>query len=444
MNLSDESLEGFVDCTIYEETGNFFEDGSLATDEAALATPRTRTASMVALAEPLTMPSVTPTPEPAPTTSGQFPAYAPFSTMSSIQPFTPPPPRTSTSEILAYPRTATGEIPRTLTSEMPALSRTATGEIASARTATGNMPAFSPTGDMTYPRTATGSMPAYATGEMPAYPQASPTDLSYPRLSASYPQAQAPENVAPWMAAPPRRSRSVDKRRMIMIGGVAAVAILVIVLIVAIASGGSDDTAEAQPHAPATTTPHATKTDPAVASHTDTPPTPHTEPTPSPEHASATEDDPPPPAPHGLPVVGSGPCKLTVTTTPAGSIIQVDGNAAGPSPLTIASACQRMRIDVSHPRYQSQARFVALAADHPGTLDITLSRPTHAVSVLTLPPGAEVLIDGRRAGTTPTIVQVLGYTSVDLTIEKAGYKSLTRRVYSKVPQDRMFVKLDKK
>jgi len=427
MNLSDESLEGFVDCTIYEETGNFFEDGSLATDVAALATPRMRTASMIALAEPLAMPSVTPTPDPAPTTSGQFPAYTPFSTMSSIQPFTPPPPRTSTSEIPAYSRTATGEIPRTLTSEMPALSRTTTGEIASARTATGNMP-------------------AYATGDVPAYPQASPTDLSYPRLSAPYPQVfpQAPPgNVAPWTA--PRRdhaSRALDKRRMIVIGGVAAIGILVIVLIVAIASGGSTDTADAQTPAPAITTPHATKTDSPVVSHTDSPPTPRTDPTPSPEHA--TEDDPPPPAPHGLPVVGSGPCKLTVTTTPAGSIIQVDGNAAGPSPLTIASACQRTRIDVAHPRYQSQSRFVALAADHPGTLDVTLSRPTHAVTVLTLPPGAEVLIDGRRAGTTPTIVQVLGYTSVDLTIEKAGYKSLTKRVYSKVPQDRMFVKLDKK
>jgi len=284
---------------------------------------------------------------------------------------------------------------------------------------------------MTYPRT--------ATGDMPAYPQAA--DLSYPRLSGAYPQAHVPENVAPWMAPPMRPSRGIDKRRLMVIGAAAAIGILVtIVVIVAIASGGGDDTTEAR--VPAVTAPHVPKPDPAVVSHTDPPPTPHTDPTPSPEHAS--DDDPPPPSPNGLPVVGAGPCKLTVTTTPAGSIVQVDGNPAGPSPLVIANACQRTRIDVSHPRYQSQARFVALAADHPGTLDVTLSRPTHAVTVLTLPPGAEVLIDGRRAGTTPTIVQVMGFTSVDLTIEKGGYKTLTKRVYSKVPTDRVFVKLDKK
>jgi hypothetical protein len=283
-----------------------------------------------------------------------------------------------------------------------------------------------------YPRTATGDMPGYpaATGEMPGYPPATGELSSYPQAADQYPRLSA---SYPAMTG----GRKLDKRRMMMIGGAAALGLLLIVVVAVLASGGGDDrgTAAAEPRASTVIVPRTT-TDAPVVSRAD--PT-HVAPTPSPEHAN--DEDVPPPSPN---VVGSGPCKLTVTTTPAGSIISVDGNTAGPSPLTIANACQRTRIDVSHPRYQSQARFVALAADHPATLDVTLSRPTHAVTVMTLPPGAEVSIDGRRAGTTPTIVQVMGFTSVDLTIEKGGYKTLTKRVYSRVPQDRVFVKLDHK
>jgi hypothetical protein len=60
-----------------------------------------------------------------------------------------------------------------------------------------------------------------------------------------------------------------------------------------------------------------------------------------------------------------------------------------------------------------------------------------------VPPGAELSIDGRRAGTTPTVVQVMGFASVNLTFSKPGFQSVTRRVYSKLAQDRVSVKLSR-
>ena len=58
-----------------------------------------------------------------------------------------------------------------------------------------------------------------------------------------------------------------------------------------------------------------------------------------------------------------------------------------------------------------------------------------------MPPGAELSIDGHRAGTTPTVVQMMGFATVNLTFTKAGFAPVTKRVYSKQAQDRVFVKL---
>jgi hypothetical protein len=159
------------------------------------------------------------------------------------------------------------------------------------------------------------------------------------------------------------------------------------------------------------------------------------------ESADAVQDDDGDAVVGGTPVVGIGPCRLTVATTPAGSVVRLDDQAVGPSPITIDGSCDRHRIDVSHARYQSVTRWVTPAADKPQELDISLPRPVHAVTVTSFPPGAELLIDGRHAGTTPTVVQMMGFARVSLTFTKPGFQTVIRRVYSKLPQDRVFVKL---
>jgi hypothetical protein len=145
----------------------------------------------------------------------------------------------------------------------------------------------------------------------------------------------------------------------------------------------------------------------------------------------------------GPPVVGSGPCRFTVATTPAASIIRLDDQVMGPSPITIDSTCEKHKIDVSHARYQSTTRWVTLVAGKPQELGINLTRPTHAVTVTSSPSGAELSIEGRRAGTTPTVIQMMGFATVSLRFTKQGFQSVTKKVYSKLPQDRVFVKLSK-
>lgn len=74
-------------------------------------------------------------------------------------------------------------------------------------------------------------------------------------------------------------------------------------------------------------------------------------------------------------------------------------------------------------------------------VDVALARPTHDLYVETYPAGAVISIDGHRAGTTPTLVKVMGFTTLTLKIEKFGFRATTQRVYSKLPHDHVRVKL---
>jgi hypothetical protein len=141
------------------------------------------------------------------------------------------------------------------------------------------------------------------------------------------------------------------------------------------------------------------------------------------------------------PVVGDGPCKLDVKTTPAGTMITFDGRIIGPSPITIAGTCDHHKLDLAHPRYKTEQRAVTMTADSPTSLDVTLVRPTHSLRVITSPPGANVFLGGRPAGTSPTIVQVMGFSGIDVRVERVGFAAVSTRVYSKVADDKLVISL---
>jgi hypothetical protein len=147
--------------------------------------------------------------------------------------------------------------------------------------------------------------------------------------------------------------------------------------------------------------------------------------------------------PEGPPMVGDGPCKLTVATTPAGSTVSLDGKALAPSPLTIATTCEKHKVDIAHARYQTTTKWMTLSEGTPGSLDVSLNRPTHAVSVTSNPPGATIFIDGRRAGTTPAVVNVVGFQRLKFEVKKTGFQPQYVSLYSKIAQDKVSVKLKK-
>jgi PEGA domain len=373
MNISDHSLEGFVDCTLYEETGNFFPAPEPEV-EAVDAVDAAEAASIDAVAEP--------------------PVLAP---------------RRVTIPPIAEARTATGPM-------MPITPRTLTGPMT---------PIAMPT------------QIAMPVGTIAATPP--PLPLARPVVRREIERA-ASEPFVPVPSAPPmtigraqRRPRvmTMPRRRLAVAGGV-AVATIAIAIVIASASGHAH-TATADSAVPQ-----------LVAANL---PPPERRAAPVVPHATAVADVVPATATDdssdtggSAPMFGSGPCKINVSTTPAGSIISVDGEVAGPSPITIGGPCTKRKLDIAHPRYAPATRIVAATPDA-AAVDIALARPTHDLYVETFPAGAAVSIDGHRAGTTPTLVKVMGFTTLSLHIDKFGFKSTTQKIYSKSPHDRVAIKL---
>ena len=135
---------------------------------------------------------------------------------------------------------------------------------------------------------------------------------------------------------------------------------------------------------------------------------------------------------------------MTIDTTPAGSQVALDGQNVGASPLTIDGPCQKRQLTVTHVRYQPFTRWVAPTAGKTEPVEVVLQRPTHKMMIETSPLGATVSVAGRRAGTSPTVVEVMGYSAITISITKPGYAPVTKRVYSKAANDKLFVKLAKK
>lgn len=390
MNLTDASLEGFVDCALYEETANFFRAPE---DESSLVDLGD------AIAEP-------PPPERRSSrTLNPVSALRPTAFLRPDDDFVP--------EHTPLPQLA-GFVPARAATPPPVPSTPPAGPAPAPPPIESGAPMFGPPG-------------AYVPAATATSPMRSPVDST--------------ENL---LAIAQRR----DRKKWLMIGGAAAGgSLLLLVIVLAIRGGGDDKTADAatQPMKEPAETETASsdppkadppKADPTKVAKADPPKVAKVDPASSGTPAVESVDEPPPTGdPNAPPVVGSGPCTVTVTSSPAGSMVSIDDQQVGPSPITVAGPCAKRKVDVKHPRYALGTKWVTLSQGTPGTVDLMLARPTHNVMVTSLPPGATVSIAGRRAGTTPTQVKVMGFTGVTITVEKKGYKTVSQKLYSKLDND---------
>jgi hypothetical protein len=231
----------------------------------------------------------------------------------------------------------------------------------------------------------------------------------------------------------PLRGMRLPPRRYLIAAGVAVVGIATI----AIAASVGDDKPAAKPKATEVAQLETAKPMHEVVEPPAPPPAP---PTTAP--AASEETDEPVDGNDAPAIIGDGPCKLAVATTPAGSMISLDGKVLAPSPLTLATTCEKHKLDIAHPRYMTATKLVSLTKPD-DNVDISLARPTHTVSITSQPSGATIFIDGHRAGTTPTTLSVLGFQNVKLEVKKTGYQTLSTKIYSKVPQDKVSLRLTK-
>ncbi|MDB4970371.1 MAG: Heat shock protein Hsp70 family protein [Myxococcales bacterium] len=127
---------------------------------------------------------------------------------------------------------------------------------------------------------------------------------------------------------------------------------------------------------------------------------------------------------------------LSITTLPPGSTVFVDGEARGPSPLVLAVAPGAHDVVAERARYATAHAHV----DGPGHVQLTQERPRATLRVTSLPPGAEVRLDGRRVGTTPLEIPCAGYELHRLQLDN-GERTARRRVYVRPPMASVTVEM---
>jgi len=430
-NLSDESLEGFVDCTLYEEAVNVFHPGiddrvwidaaepGSATEYGALPRPGSVPALPFDDAPDLTVHTVDGT-ESLAVAAASFPHPPPGL-------WSPP------LDSLEAQAIASGSQPPIACAPghgMPPYT---------SPPPTGSWPPYGPA-------VASGAWPPYgpavASGAWPPSVQPPPSGAWLPAEPVVPIEPRTPPpGPAPITTLVVERTAGpvglADWRRWLLIGGTAVVA-LVLAFLLARLARGAVTAAPAMPSAAATKSASRAALPPAVPRVAIQPPAAHVE-----AAAAETDDeaDEPMPPPGAISIVGSGPCRFTVATAPAGSLVRLDEDPLGAAPLMIEASCDRHKLDVSHARYQMVTRWITLAADHQDRVELNLPRPIHAVAIASSPSGAVVAIDGRRVGTTPAELQLPGFTRVNLTLTKPGFRPVTRRIYSKLAQDRVAIKL---
>jgi hypothetical protein len=383
--IGDRSLEGFVDCTLYEETGNFFPLDPSPDEPAEPTTPPPELVPIPRRPTPVPVPAVT-APSPMPEPPAPVQVSVPTPALPAPSP-TPEPAKTLAPIAAPMPQELEGA-PSQPAIELPPEDLLWTP------------PAPPPPP----PRIAPPPVPVFAHSTHPV--------IDEPPVGT--------RRLPGW-------TKLRELPRAWQFGAAGALAAIVIVIVI-IAASGSRKTGAGKSALP----PPALAVAPRPTAASSPAPTPALAPEPAEPDETASG---------GTPVVGKGPCRFSVTTTPAGSIVQVDGDTLGPSPIVVAGPCQKRQLTISHQRYKPQTREVELMADKPQNLDVILQRPMHHLMIETVPNGAIVSIAGHPAGMSPTNVDIMGFTTLAVVITKPGYKPVSRQVYSKVPNDHLEVKL---
>ena len=192
----------------------------------------------------------------------------------------------------------------------------------------------------------------------------------------------------------------------------------------------------ALPQAPASPPPAEMLAAPAVSDTLEPPPAPESAGTlPGLAETSAGASPGPAAAPAGAaPAAAEGSGWVLVRSTPPGAGVVLDGAERGVTPLTIGEIPFGSRtVEVRREGFHPATREVAVSPSSPvAAVEVTLT-PLPAVDgappaavfgslvVESRPPGARVIVAGRSAGATPTIVSGLAAGPHEVRIELEGY-----------------------
>ncbi|MCX5742702.1 MAG: PEGA domain-containing protein, partial [Proteobacteria bacterium] len=126
------------------------------------------------------------------------------------------------------------------------------------------------------------------------------------------------------------------------------------------------------------------------------------------------------------------PTRLTITTTPRGATIEVDGLTVGAA-ADGSLALDDLEVGHAYPvvaRLDGYEPKRAVVQPHAGGNELHLDlQPVATVTLDSQPPDAAIEIDGARVGSTPlTMTSLVPGATVSVVFKRVGYRPVTERV----------------
>lgn len=125
-------------------------------------------------------------------------------------------------------------------------------------------------------------------------------------------------------------------------------------------------------------------------------------------------------------VLSPADARVSVVSTPGDASVSVDGEYAGRTPVSLRLSPGRPHaISVAKPGYETASRELSFAADSNQRLDLELAAIFGEVDVQSSPEGAEIWVDDRLVGTTPTRLKLMA-VSHDIEVRSDGFATERR------------------
>ena len=120
---------------------------------------------------------------------------------------------------------------------------------------------------------------------------------------------------------------------------------------------------------------------------------------------------------------------ISIYTTPSSSNIYLDNSLKGSTPLTIQKVpIGSHTIKLSKSGYDDILRTITVSSGRTTTVSESLSLQSGSIKVSSNPSGANIYLDGRFKGTTPTTLANVPIGSHVIKITKSGYNDISKSV----------------
>ena len=125
----------------------------------------------------------------------------------------------------------------------------------------------------------------------------------------------------------------------------------------------------------------------------------------------------------------SNTARLTLSSSPDGAEVRIDGNLVGTTPATINDVqAGKSELKISKRGYRSYVKTMTFEATKPYKISATLDALPSGLTVITTPEGAKIMIDKRLVGVSPITRSDLNEGAHNITAVLEGYASQTQTI----------------